>query len=128
MRISYWSSDVYSSDLGYASVLALAWAQNKLLHENLGLTQVKETLLRELQHRTKNNYQLIVSLVPFQARRVTNIEARENLERICDRIQAMSSVQAQLYVSEKTHGIDLGNYLLGITSQLLRFQIGRAHV
>src|SRR3546814_2733718 len=113
MRISYWSSDVYSSDLGYASVLALAWAQNKLLQENLGLTQVKETLLRELQHRTKNNYQLIVSLVQFQAKRVTNIEARENLERICDRIQAMSSVQAQLYVSETTHGIDLGNNSIG---------------
>lgn len=104
---------------GYASVLALALTQNKLLRENLELTQTKEMLLRELQHRTKNNYQIIVGLIQQQEKRVTNIEARDNLQKIARRIQAMGSVQAQLYMSERTDAIDLGNYLLGITGQLL---------
>ena len=59
-------------------------------------------LLRELQHRVKNNIQLTLSLLQITARGRETQEVRELLEGARSRLQAMASAQDSIYRS--THG------------------------
>lgn len=59
----------------------------------------KETLLRELYHRTKNNMQVISAMLTLQAITTNNDELVEVLNETSHRIKAMSLVHQKLYQS-----------------------------
>ena len=107
---------------GYATPLAFAIEQARLneLHSQLAAQQ--ELLLQELQHRVKNNNQSLISLIHLQLATVTNIEARENLQKIENRIRALSFVNAQLQSGARANVVDLGQYLMAIIASLFHFQ------
>ena len=67
---------------GYATLLAFAIEQARLNELHSQLAAQHEMLLQELQHRVKNNNQSLISLIHLQLATVTNIEARENLQKI----------------------------------------------
>lgn len=68
----------------------------------------KETLLKEVHHRVKNNLQLILSLIRLQDDSNKPSEAsRQDLE---SRISAMSLVHEMLYRTERFSDIDLASY------------------
>jgi PAS domain S-box-containing protein len=71
----------------------------------------KEILLKELYHRTKNNMQLISSMMALQAASETDSHVLEILRDMEDRIQAMSLVHSKLYQSPDLSNIDLGEYV-----------------
>ena len=80
----------------------------------------KETLLKEVHHRVKNNLQIISSLLNMQARSIGN-EKLEGIFRECqDRITAMASVHQLLYKSQNFAEINFGEYVRETASQLLR--------
>lgn len=58
-----------------------------------------QTLLRELQHRVKNNIQLMVSLIRMSVRRRENAPARLVVEPALMRLQALASAQEAIYRS-----------------------------
>jgi two-component sensor histidine kinase len=107
---------------GYANVLSFAIDQAKLVDLNADLAAEKDMLLRELQHRVKNNNQQLMSLINIQLGSVTNLEARENLEKVAHRILALTYVSQQLHGSGRPHLVDLGQYLLAIVGSLFSFQ------
>jgi two-component sensor histidine kinase len=107
---------------GYANVLSFAIDQAKLVDLNADLAAEKDMLLRELQHRVKNNNQQLMSLINIQLGGVTNLEARENLEKVAHRILALTYVSQQLHGSGRPHLVDLGQYLLAIVGSLFSFQ------
>lgn len=76
----------------------------------------KEVLFKELNHRVKNNLQIIDSLLSLQARRL--VDGREMLQESRDRIQAMALVHEMLYRSETPARIDVQEYLRELTSRL----------
>ena len=106
----------------YANVLAFAIDQAKLVDLNAELATEKDMLLRELQHRVKNNNQQLISLINIQLSGVTNLEARENLEKIAHRVHALTYVSQQLHGGDRPHLVDLGQYLLAIVGSLFSFQ------
>jgi two-component sensor histidine kinase len=61
----------------------------------------KETLLREVHHRVKNNLQLISSILNMQMRGVTDGPARRILSRVQDRVMSLSSVHRALYTDNQ---------------------------
>lgn len=71
----------------------------------------KGMLLRELQHRVKNNLAMISSLVSLESERLERDEDREAFERVQDRIRAMALVYDMLYRSEGVLDVDLSVYL-----------------
>jgi PAS domain S-box-containing protein len=71
----------------------------------------KETLLRELYHRTKNNMQVIRSMLLLQASAHPKAEASEFVKAIEPKIKAMALVHQMLYQSKDLAQIDLGVYL-----------------
>jgi two-component sensor histidine kinase len=107
---------------GYATLLAFAIEQARLSDANGQLAAQHELLLQELQHRIKNNNQSLLSLIHLQLAGVTNLEAREQLQKIESRIRALSFVNSQLQVGARANVVDLGQYLMAIVSSLFNFQ------
>jgi two-component sensor histidine kinase len=107
---------------GYATLLAFAIEQARLSDANGQLAAQHELLLQELQHRIKNNNQSLLSLIHLQLAGVTNLEAREQLQKIESRIRALSFVNSQLQVGARANVADLGQYLMAIVSSLFNFQ------
>ena len=71
----------------------------------------KELLLREIQHRVKNNMQVIDSLLKLQSRRVKDKLALEMLAEMQNRIKALALVHDTLYQSRKLTNFDLEGYI-----------------
>jgi two-component system, sensor histidine kinase len=69
----------------------------------------KETLLKEIHHRVKNNLQLILSLIRLQAEDPgTALEFSQRLE---GRVRAMSLIHELLYESDNLAALDMADYI-----------------
>lgn len=78
----------------------------------------KDMLLRELQHRVKNNLQMITALIRLEARNLSDNEASPRFDRLAGRVAAL----AQLYKSLEngtTESVDLGVYLSQVASAVM---------
>lgn len=79
----------------------------------------KDMLLKELQHRVKNNLQLITTLIRFDARNRRKGEV--NLDRLAGRIESLQILYRDLLSDGSTaQTIDLGHYLSEIASAVMR--------
>ncbi len=57
----------------------------------------KNALLHEVDHRVKNNLQLIASLILLQSRRTTDEAARQALKAVLERVTAVATVHRRLF-------------------------------
>ncbi len=83
----------------------------------------KEALLREVHHRVKNNLQVVSSLLDMAGRRLAEGEARQSMEEVRTKVQAMSLVHAHLHTggadgASSARGIDLERYVRSLFGQL----------
>lgn len=90
--------------------------EQKLLEQRI---LEKDTLLRELQHRVKNNLQMITALIRLEARNIPINATGEAFDRLAGRIDSLSLLYQSL--SEQTPGesVDLGIYLNQIASSVM---------
>jgi PAS domain S-box-containing protein len=88
-------------------------AVKRSLHE-------KETLLKEIHHRVKNNLQVISSLLRLQARRMPPGEPQKMLEESVLRISSMALIHQQLYGVESLARVELGRYASSLGEALRR--------
>lgn len=72
--------------------------------------QEKEVLLRELNHRVKNNMQTIISLIRLQNDEIDDIAINNLLTTIQNRISAMSHLHELLYQKDAITFIDANEY------------------
>lgn len=78
-----------------------------------------ELLLKELNHRVKNNYQMVVSLLEMQRRRAGEGETSAVLQNVIDRVQSMSHAQAALYHDPtEVAAVDVKGYLHDLCDSL----------
>lgn len=70
----------------------------------------KTALLHEVDHRVKNNLQVISSLMLLKARRTPEGEARDALQGMADRIGALSTAHRMLYASDDVSHFDLADF------------------
>jgi PAS domain S-box-containing protein len=82
--------------------------------------QEKETLLREIHHRVKNNMQVISSLLNLQARASGNPELTGLLNKSQSRIRSMALVHEKLYSSKNFARIDLVDYARSLSQELFK--------
>lgn len=71
----------------------------------------KDTLLREVHHRVKNNLQIVSSLLHFQAKKVKRPEDLAAFDDARARLRAMSLVHEKLYRSRELSAILMHDYL-----------------
>ncbi|MBU0720898.1 hypothetical protein KJ877_06105 [bacterium] len=81
--------------------------QTKSLSDAL---QSKRTLLKELHHRTKNNLQLILSILRIQIEHAESA-AKSQLKDLQHRILAISQTHEMLYLQENLQHIDMDEYI-----------------
>jgi two-component sensor histidine kinase len=81
----------------------------------------KDTQLRELQHRVKNNLQMITALVRAEARGVTGMSTGEGFERLAGRVEALGLLyHALAEAGPQSSSVDLGIYLSEIATAVMR--------
>ena len=78
----------------------------------------KETLLREIHHRVKNNLQIISSLLNLQIRKIDDPKTIEVLKDCQSRVLSMALVHEHLYKGKDFSRIDLKNYIHSLGMQL----------
>ncbi|MFA6924459.1 MAG: PAS domain S-box protein [Bacteroidales bacterium] len=78
----------------------------------------KETLLNELHHRVKNNFQIITSLFNLQEEEIKDSKQFEIFLKAKARIRAMTLVHEKLYESKNFSKIDFAEYIKLITEEL----------
>jgi two-component sensor histidine kinase len=77
----------------------------------------QQTLMQELLHRDKNDFQLIISLLMMQQLRVKDPQARRGFSHVMDRVAAVSMAHEQL--SLRSGGqIELSDYLHALCGSL----------
>lgn len=108
----------------YANVLSAAIER---LQSNRRLTEVardKEVLMRELQHRVKNDVQVISSLLMIEVANAQSEETRNRLGSLANRIDALRLMHQQLYVGTELGRLNLGAYLHDLCESRLRLHLG----
>ncbi len=80
----------------------------------------KETMLRELHHRVKNNLQTIYSMLSIQSRKLKDPEALAIIKPNIDRVWAMALIHHKLYRDEKLTRINISQYVNELVENVLR--------
>jgi PAS domain S-box-containing protein len=76
-------------------------------------------LLHEVDHRVKNNLQLIASLLLLQSRRVEDETARMALRGMLERVSAIATVHRRLFQSEDIERFDVAQFVRDLTADLM---------
>lgn len=82
------------------------------------LVEQRDRLLLELNHRVKNNLQLVMSLLKIQAARSGEPKVMELFDQAGKRIAAIAQVHGSLYRSEAAGSLDIAAYLRALCQPL----------
>jgi len=103
--------------VGLALLSGLGWwiyalykktqSQNQIISKAL---DEKNTLLKEIHHRVKNNLQFISSLLRLQTKHVSDSAALDALQEGQDRVQSMALIHQNLYQEDNLTGVDMNEY------------------
>lgn len=80
----------------------------------------KDVLLRELQHRVKNNLQMIAALIRMEARNAPDDETEDSFSRLAGRIGALALLYHALSPDQPRESVDLGTYLSQIAASVMQ--------
>lgn len=115
--LSMTTADIY----GRKHIISFATdiSERKIIENELtSSVREKEILLRELQHRIKNNLAMISAIAAIGMDQTTDPKARSAIGDLKDRIQSLSALYDLLLRSGRTDQIDLGDYLKAIIQLL----------
>ena len=91
----------------------------RLYKTNRRLRERNFYLLKEQNHRVKNNLQQTINLLNLQGRRLEDKEAKKAIEESKLRISSMSILQKQLYEDKEDTNVSLNEYLLEVIDSVL---------
>ena len=80
----------------------------------------KETLLREIHHRVKNNLQVISSLLNMQANQISDRSTLEVFKESQNRVRSMALIHEKLYGSKDLAKVKFDEYLTNLANYLFR--------
>ena len=89
--------------------------EEKRLRESL---TEKESLLKEIHHRVKNNMQIVSSLLSLQSMRSTIPEVHSAIKDSQNRVKTMGLIHEKLYKTENLSKIEFSDYIKTLTEYL----------
>jgi len=78
----------------------------------------RTALLHELDHRVKNNLQLLLSLIAIEARQAEDEQVRKVLGRMKERMQALAAAHRDLYDGQGAMRFDASRFARGLCEEL----------
>jgi two-component sensor histidine kinase len=124
MRVDAWSNVIESEEgtplFRLVALAATAPRDPTEIERYEQRVREKDTLLRELQHRVKNNLQMITALIRMESRNMPDDAAEESFERLAGRIGALGLLYRALGEGGHEDTIDLGVYLSQIASAVMQ--------
>ncbi|TIP35532.1 MAG: PAS domain-containing protein, partial [Mesorhizobium sp.] len=81
--------------------------------------ETQTALLHEVDHRVKNNLQMISSLILMQSRTIRDEAVKSSLRTMLERIEALSTVHRRLYQSKDVSKFDISDFARDLVSDLL---------
>lgn len=94
----------------------------KLQSELNVLLRQKDILIAEIHHRVKNNISVILSLINIQRHKVHDDYHDSILVDLKDKIYSISAVQEQLHQKKEIDKIDLKDFLIQLSNNLVASQ------
>lgn len=88
-------------------------------HELSRALDQKTALLHEVDHRVKNNLQLISSLLLLQNRRVTDPAVKNSLRGMLERVSAIATVHRRLFQSDDVERFDVSAFVRDLVSDMV---------
>ncbi len=121
--VDAWSNTIEGDDgVAIFRLVALATTGQRshdVSEQHDKMLQEKDGLLRELQHRVKNNLQMITALIRMEARNLPDGEIGERFDRLAGRINSLALLYDLLAGEGAGDGIDLGVYLSKVASSVM---------
>lgn len=107
--------DEYLKEIGTSEIVkdydVPVFFKRKIVEDKLRRSLVqKETLLKEVHHRVKNNLQIIASLLRLQMNTIENQEFHEILLTSLNRVNTMAQIHELIYGHKDLSGIDIEEY------------------
>ncbi|MEO0725000.1 MAG: histidine kinase dimerization/phosphoacceptor domain -containing protein [Bacteroidota bacterium] len=106
-----------------AGFLLLLFRRNRQIAEQKGVIQKalqeKDTLLREIHHRVKNNLQLVSSLLGLQGLTTKDQEIKEAINAGKSRVMSMALIHQDLYNKEQLTSVNVREYLEKLCQELI---------
>lgn len=93
--------------------------ENKISEDKIKISlKEKESLLRELYHRTKNNMQVISAILTLKSSAIKDQNVISILNEMQNRIKSMALVHQKLYQSQDLSHVDLDEYIYELANLL----------
>ena len=93
--------------------------QRKVVEDQLkNSLEQKETLLKEVHHRVKNNLQIISSLFRLQLNSIDDPEMRDIFFTGLNRVNAMANIHELIYSDSDLSSIDIENYFRRVLASM----------
>lgn len=103
---------------GFANILALVVVQASLAKEKSELSKKLEVSLKELAHRTKNNNQMLMSIVSLQKSKAKIVEVVHALDEVINRIYVLNAIDGLLTFVDEREFVDVSYYITSISGKI----------
>ena len=80
---------------------------------------VQSVLIREIDHRAKNNLQMVSAMLTLQAMSISDPEVRTSLQEMLDRVNALGLVHQRLYQLSQVSQFDLADFIREIVGDIV---------
>lgn len=107
--------------------VALAYIIYKMVDNNKQINkryekqiEQNEVLMKEIHHRVKNNLQIISSLLRLQAAESKSPQVKVQFDEAISRIRSMALIHEKMYQKEDLTRIDVREYLVSLTDELVK--------
>ncbi|MDQ1274976.1 MAG: hypothetical protein QG610_549 [Euryarchaeota archaeon] len=93
------------------------------------LAEIKETRIKEIHHRIKNNLQVISSLLDLQAEKFEDKKVREAFRESQNRITSMGLIHEELYQEKGAETLNFAAYIQKLGESLFKtYRLDHPHV
>jgi two-component sensor histidine kinase/ActR/RegA family two-component response regulator len=103
----------------------LLTAKSATLNEKTRLLAEKDVLAAELQHRVRNNLQLVYGMVSKQLQSTSIMEGKEGLSAIARRVMTLAQVYDHLLGIGLRRSVEFGGYLSSLCSSFAALEDAR---
>jgi PAS domain S-box-containing protein len=80
----------------------------------------KEALIKEMQHRTKNTFNMITSLIHIRSSVTHSEETKNTLEDLTSRVRSISDLYSLLYETQSFYEVELKAYCNKVIESMLK--------